>query len=89
MRNWRMLPNQGPRRPVMTLAEPDYRPGSGPLRLAVLHVRRNRPHREGAEVWYEVEGIEIGDDGRERGSRAVLVRGSRLHALPDNTGHHH
>jgi hypothetical protein len=85
---WRKRPNRGPGRPVVTFAASDYRVSTGPLRLVDLHVRWDSPHRDGTEVWYQVEGVELGADGRELGRRTVLVRGSRLRILPDNTGHH-
>jgi hypothetical protein len=85
---WRKRPNRGPSRPIVTFAESDYRVGAGPLRLVDLRIRWDRPYREGAEVWYQVDGVELGADGQEAGRRTVLVRASRLRILPDNTGHH-
>ncbi|MEV6842974.1 hypothetical protein [Actinoplanes sp. NPDC051411] len=80
-------PNAGPARPVLHLAEADYRFGSGTLHLAVTHVRWSAPQNEAGELWYEVDGIEIADDGRTVGPRSTLVRGSRLRTLM-NTGRH-
>ncbi|WIM99641.1 hypothetical protein ACTOB_003301 [Actinoplanes oblitus] len=88
MNKWGKRPNRGPSRPILTFAEADYRPGAGPLRMIVLRVRWDAPRRENAEVWYEVDGVEMSLDGRELGRRTALVRGTKLRPLPDNTGHY-
>jgi hypothetical protein len=80
-------PNQGPARPVLHLAEADYRFGADTLHLVVDQVRWGTPHEEDGEVWYEVEGTEITDDGRPVGPRSTLVRARRLRTLM-NTGRH-
>ncbi|GAA4604493.1 hypothetical protein BJY16_005029 [Actinoplanes octamycinicus] len=88
MSKWGKRPNRGPTRPVLTFAETDYRSGAGPLRMIVLRVRWDTPHRLNAEIWYEVDGVEMSPDGRELGRRTALVRGAKLRPLPDNTGHY-
>jgi hypothetical protein len=78
--------NAGPARPLLVLAEADYRFGAGTLYLAVVRVRWNAAQRDDGDVWYEVEGVEMTSDGREVGPRDALVRGSRLRSLMNNTG---
>jgi hypothetical protein len=78
--------DHGPGRPVLIFDEADYRFGTGPLRLVVTRVHWNAPQRDGAEVWYEVQGIEMTGDGREVGARTALVRASRLRGLPTTSG---
>jgi hypothetical protein len=80
-------PNAGPARPVLVLAEADYRFGAGTLHLVVTQVRWSAPQRDNGEVWYEVDGIEVTPDGRTVGPRTALVRGHRLRTLM-NTGRH-
>ena len=72
----------GPERRVCLFAEADYRFGIGPLRMVLERVDWSAPQQWDGEVWYEVQGIEIGDDGRAFGRRLVLVRGCRLSQVP-------
>lgn len=76
--------NRGPAGPVSVFAEPDYRFGSGALRMRVERVDWTRPMHHDGETWYEVDGIEMAADGREIGRRQALVKGSRLTSLPRN-----
>jgi hypothetical protein len=80
--------NAGPQGPALTLAETDYLFGAGPLHLTVTRVGWNAPQHHENDVWYEVEGIEMTDDGRKVGPRTAVVRGSRLRNLPHNAGRH-
>lgn len=80
--------NPGPGRPVLSLAEADYRFGAGPLHLVVTRVRWNAPQQHDADVWYEVEGTEMTDDGREIGPRTALVRGTTLRTTPNTSRRH-
>jgi hypothetical protein len=77
--------NRGPRGPVSTFAEADYRFGSGCLRMAVERVRWAKPLRQDGETWYEVDGGELTCDGREVGRRQAVVKASRLSSLPRNS----
>ena len=70
--------NRGPTGPISTFAEPDYRFGTGPLRMRVERIDWGQPVLAEGENWYEVYGIEIAADGREIGPRQALVRGTRL-----------
>jgi hypothetical protein len=63
---------------VLTLLEPDYQYGVGPLRLRVERVDLAHPLPYEGEDWYPVEGVQVSADGTELGMRQVLVRGSRL-----------
>ncbi len=63
---------------LLTLPEPDYQYGVGPLRLRVELVDRAHPMVYEGENWYPVDGVQLSSDGKELGSRHVLVRGSRL-----------
>ncbi len=67
---------------VLTLAEPDYRYGVGPLRLRVERVDRRHPTTYEGETWFPVEGVQLRADGAELRHRAVLVRAARLVAPP-------
>ena len=78
LRSWRQhrrgfaLPGE------LTLLEPDYQYGIGPLRLRLECVDwSGRMFYEG-EYWYPVDGVQLDADGTELGRRQVLVRGSRL-----------
>jgi hypothetical protein len=70
--------------PVVTLAESDYRFGAGSLRLAVRSVAWSAPQQLDGKAWYQVDGIEVGDDGRRYGPRSVLVQASCLAGLYQN-----
>jgi hypothetical protein len=63
---------------VLILAEADYRYGVGPLRIRVERIDRTNPARYDGEVWYPIEGVQIGGDGAELRRREVLVRAARL-----------
>ncbi len=67
---------------VGVFAEADYRYGTGPLRLKVDRIDWAAPVTFEGEYWYRVEGVEVYRNGRERGRRQVLVRGSRLGPPP-------
>ena len=67
---------------VLTLAEPDYRYGVGPLRLRVERVDRRNPTTYEGEVWLPVEGVQLRADGAELRHRAVLVKAARLVVPP-------
>ena len=69
---------------VSYFAESDYRFGAGPLRIRVERVAWTEPVRYDDESWYEVEGVELTEDGREVGHRQALVRGRSLAALRRN-----
>ena len=73
--------NGARRRPVWTFAEADYRFGAGPLRMTVDRVDWAAPVQQDSEVWYEVSGTEIAEDGRVVGPRRTLVRAGRLAPL--------
>jgi hypothetical protein len=74
------------RRPVWTFAEADYRFGAGVLRMTVDHVDWGSPVQQDGEVWYEVAGVELSDDGRVIGPRRTMVRAARLSALRREAG---
>ena len=74
------------RRPVWTFAEADYRFGTGPLRMTVDHVDWTSPVQQDGEVWYEVTGTEVSNDGRVIGPRRTVVRAARLTALRREAG---
>jgi hypothetical protein len=74
------------RRPVWSFAEADYRFGSGPLLMTVEKVDWTEPVQQDGEVWYEVTGMEITDDGRVVGPRRTMVRAGRLTALRREAG---
>ena len=62
---------------LWTFAEEDYRYGIGPLRLRIERVMSTPVHQDG-DLWYEVEGVEVSDQGRVVGPRRATVRASRL-----------
>jgi hypothetical protein len=64
--------------PVGRFAEADYRYGSGSLILRIERVDWSSPQKHDGEVWYQVYGTEMTEDGREVGRRQALVRGRRL-----------
>ena len=74
-------PNHGPMAPVITLTETDYRFGAGPLSLAVQTVRWSSPQQLDGEVWYQVDGVELTDEGQCCGPRSTLIRASCLTGL--------
>jgi hypothetical protein len=63
---------------VMRFAERDYLYGSGELKLRVAHIDRTDPIEYDGELWYRVEGIQLGWSDIELGSRRAVVRGRRL-----------
>jgi hypothetical protein len=70
---------------VMRLAEQDYLYGTGELKLRVAHIDRANPIEYDGELWFRVEGVQLGWADVEVGSRRAIVRGRRLaleHALP-------
>ena len=67
--------------PIGTIAEIDYRFGLGPLRMRVEAVDWAVPQDHDGDLWYEVDGIEMTEDGREVQRRQVLVKATRLSRL--------
>jgi hypothetical protein len=63
---------------VWTFAEEDYRFGIGPLRLRIDRILAGAPVHQDGDLWYEVEGVEVSDQGRVVGPRRATVRASRL-----------
>ena len=63
---------------MLTLLEPDYQYGVGPLRIRIECVDRAHPMVYEGENWYPVRCVQLAADGTELGRREVLVRGSRL-----------
>ncbi|WP_250030102.1 hypothetical protein [Paractinoplanes maris] len=63
---------------IWTFAEEDYRYGAGPLRLRIDRVLAGAPVHQDNDLWYEVEGVEVSDQGRVVGPRRATVRASRL-----------
>ena len=74
------IPDQNPG-PIWTFAEADYRFGSGPLRIRIERVLASAPVQHDGEVWYEIEGVEVSDQGLIIGPRRATVRASRLPAV--------
>lgn len=68
--------------PVSTFAENDYRFGLGPLRMRVEAVDWSIPQDHDGDRWYEVDGIEMTEDGREVQRRQALVKATRLSRPP-------
>jgi hypothetical protein len=64
--------------PVGRFAEADYCYGSGSLILRIERVDWSNPQKRDGEIWYQVYGMEMTEDGREVGRRQALVRGRRL-----------
>ena len=62
----------------LRLDENDYCYGRGALTLRVDRIDRANPVRFDDDIWYRVEGVQIGWDGAEVGHRLVLVRVRRL-----------
>ncbi|MEV4347478.1 hypothetical protein AB0J83_23730 [Actinoplanes sp. NPDC049596] len=71
---------------IRTFAEADYRFGSGPLRIRIDRVLASAPIQQDGEVWYEVEGIEVTDQGQIIGPRRATIRASRLPAVRRHPG---
>ncbi|MDY7087828.1 MAG: hypothetical protein SYR96_22315 [Actinomycetota bacterium] len=67
-----------PRGTIRTFAEEDYRYGTGPLRIRIDRVLAGAPLQHDGDLWYEVEGVEVSDQGRVIGPRRATVRASRL-----------
>jgi hypothetical protein len=63
---------------IIRLSEPDYCYGQGPLTIRLVLVDRAHPVRYAGDIWYRVDGVQIGRNGVEVGRRHVLVRASRL-----------
>jgi hypothetical protein len=64
---------------VHVFAEPDYLYGVGSVTMRIEQIDRASPVRYDGEIWYQVEGVQIGYNGAELGHRSVLVRARRLH----------
>jgi hypothetical protein len=76
--------NDGTRH-FMRLAEQDYLYGTGELKLRVARIDRANPIEYDGELWFRVEGTQLGWGDVELGSRRVIVRGRRLaqdHPVP-------
>ena len=63
---------------VIRLNEPDYCYGRGPLTIRLDRIDRAHPVHYDGDIWFSVEGVQLGSNGAELGRREVLVRGSRL-----------
>jgi hypothetical protein len=63
-------------------AEADYRQGSGPLRLRLVHVEWSRRVAREGGTWLEAEAVVVDSSGREGDRRQVLIRAERLPAPP-------
>lgn len=63
---------------VWAFAEPDYRFGAGTLRMTVDRINWSAPLTDDGDLWYEVSGTEVSEDGRIIGPRRTMVRASRL-----------
>jgi len=63
-------------------AEADYRHGSGPLRLRLVHVQWSRQVTREGDTWVEAEAVVVDSAGREGNRRQVLIRAGRLPAPP-------
>ncbi|GAB2577740.1 hypothetical protein Aab01nite_11190 [Paractinoplanes abujensis] len=63
---------------VWTFAEEDYRYGVGPLRIRLNRVLAGSPLQHDGDLWFEVEGIEVTDQGHVIGPRRATIRASRL-----------
>ncbi|GID30834.1 hypothetical protein [Paractinoplanes brasiliensis] len=63
---------------IRTFAEEDYRYGTGPLRIRIDRVLAGTPLQHDGDLWYEVEGVEVSDQGQVVGPRRATVRASRL-----------
>ena len=63
---------------MWTFDESDYLFGAGALRMIVESVDWSRPRVRDGETWYDVQGVEVTDDGRVVGPRRTTVKGSRL-----------
>jgi hypothetical protein len=72
----------GSTNPIHTFHEPDYRFGTGPLRMTIERVDWTNPVLYDGEAWYEVVGVEQTQDGRDVGRRRALVKNSQLSSLP-------
>ncbi|GAA2638415.1 hypothetical protein GCM10010399_84670 [Dactylosporangium fulvum] len=66
------------RKPVVVLAENDYRYGTGPVRLRVERVEHAEEVVLDGEPWLPVHGTRLRGDGTERGAVRLLVRAARL-----------
>jgi len=63
---------------VLRLAERDYLYGAGELKLRVARIDRANPVEYDGELWFHVEGVQLGWADVELGPRQVVVRGQRL-----------
>jgi hypothetical protein len=78
--------DKNPVEPVSCFPESDYRFGTGPLWIRVKRVDWQRPVSYDDDTWYEVDGIEVTEDGRYMGRRQALVRGPALAVLRRKAG---
>ncbi|MEV0131430.1 hypothetical protein AB0H83_23570 [Dactylosporangium sp. NPDC050688] len=67
--------------PILVLDDADYRYGAGPLVLRVEHIDVDDPITIDGELWYAVQGVQLGSGGAQRGHRRTYVRGRRIPGL--------
>ncbi|WP_203817014.1 hypothetical protein [Paractinoplanes ferrugineus] len=67
-----------PLRNVWVFAESDYQFGVGPLHMIVDQVDWSRPRTHEGQIWIDVHGTEVSEDGRVIGPRQTAVRAGRL-----------
>ena len=60
--------------PVVAIAEPDYRYGTGVLHLRIEQIDTAQPLVFDKEPWVWVDGMQVTTDGRDIKPRRVLVR---------------
>src|SRR4051794_4913344 len=58
---------------VLVLAEADYCYGIGTLKIKLERVDRSNPIRYDGDVWFQMQGVQVGSGGTELGPRQVLV----------------
>jgi hypothetical protein len=63
---------------ILDLLDVDYCYGVGPLKIKVTRINYQDPVPHDGDLFYWVEGTEIGWRGHELGHREVLVRGRCL-----------
>ena len=71
---------------VLTFREVDYQYGVGDLRLRIERINVADPAVYDGEIWYPVEGIQVGADGADLRRRLVLVRARCLPRATQSSG---
>src|SRR4051794_27833743 len=71
-----------PRWSAHEFAEADYRHGTGPIRLRLVHIEWSRLVTQEGESWLQAEAVTVDAAGREGARRQVLIRAERLPAPP-------